>query len=551
MNETKAYVTYEDFGALGDGRTNDFEAIMNAHAYANEHHLPVLGNPDKTYYISDTEKDGVARRIVICTDVDWQGAHFILDDTTLTHEEGSKRNYNSSIFVVEPYEKKTALDEEVVKKVGSLKKTDAKIDLGLGYPALLIVYNDNHKVYIRYGANANNGSPQHEVVLIDKDGNIDPSTPIMHDYESVTRIEVIKVDIPTLVIQNGIFTQRATHVSTTKIMPDGTKVKNAKYFHRNLLVQRSNTIVRNLENYIEGEITLEEQAEGMTGPAYKGFYTASNANNVLIENCVVSARRYYTPGTYGFGASNINGIVLKNCKQANFYLKDENGNLTTINSMERSSLTGKPVCWGLGGTNFCKNMVYDGCEITRFDAHQGLCNGKIINSKCSYINLIGYGDMIIENSYLELKDPTFFQLRRDYGSTWEGTVTIRNCEVAPNETVSKKDTLYLCSTKWYNHDFGYVCHFPNILIDNVRLIKRDVPVHVVTYDADNIGGQSVTTEPLQHKSVISDGVTENKNPYVPPKFIKVINNAGGHKYYVKKTAFFEDTLIEGVEVVEN
>ena len=83
---SRGYVTYEDFGALGDGKTNDFEAIMNAHEFANENKLPVRGNSDKTYYISDTELDGVARRIIIKTDVDWCGAHFIIDDTERTNQ---------------------------------------------------------------------------------------------------------------------------------------------------------------------------------------------------------------------------------------------------------------------------------------------------------------------------------------------------------------------------------------------------------------------------------------------------------------------------------
>ena len=35
------FVTYEAFGAVGDGVTDDAAAIAAAHAYANEHHLPV------------------------------------------------------------------------------------------------------------------------------------------------------------------------------------------------------------------------------------------------------------------------------------------------------------------------------------------------------------------------------------------------------------------------------------------------------------------------------------------------------------------------------
>ena len=37
----KNAVFYKDFGAVGDGVTDDFHAIKAAHDYANEHKLPV------------------------------------------------------------------------------------------------------------------------------------------------------------------------------------------------------------------------------------------------------------------------------------------------------------------------------------------------------------------------------------------------------------------------------------------------------------------------------------------------------------------------------
>lgn len=44
-------VRYSDFGAVGDGVTDDFEALVKAHTYANENDLPVVADEDATYYI--------------------------------------------------------------------------------------------------------------------------------------------------------------------------------------------------------------------------------------------------------------------------------------------------------------------------------------------------------------------------------------------------------------------------------------------------------------------------------------------------------------------
>ena len=79
------YVTYEDFGAVGDGKKDDFGAIYKTHEYANAHSLSVKGTPGKTYYIKDTKLGTDEVHVaVIKTNVDWCGANFIIDDTNLT-----------------------------------------------------------------------------------------------------------------------------------------------------------------------------------------------------------------------------------------------------------------------------------------------------------------------------------------------------------------------------------------------------------------------------------------------------------------------------------
>ena len=54
----KKYVTYEEFGAKGDGVTDDFAALFAAHKYANENGLDVRANDDAHYYIHSPLVDG-------------------------------------------------------------------------------------------------------------------------------------------------------------------------------------------------------------------------------------------------------------------------------------------------------------------------------------------------------------------------------------------------------------------------------------------------------------------------------------------------------------
>ena len=52
-------VTYEAFGAVGDGVADDLAAICAAHAHANRHGLPVRSNPKATYQLGRTARTAV------------------------------------------------------------------------------------------------------------------------------------------------------------------------------------------------------------------------------------------------------------------------------------------------------------------------------------------------------------------------------------------------------------------------------------------------------------------------------------------------------------
>ena len=212
---TKNYVAYEDFGAVGDGVADDFAAIYRAHEYANEKRLPVRAKDDATYYINRPIVDGEIKEIIVKTPTNWGEAHFVIDDREISafKKDESYAWHSKQIFKVMPYAPMERIEnEETLKAVvaGGLKRGATRVALKLGYPALIMPYNNLEKIYKRRGYGAWMGKTMHEVIVIDGEGNISEETPIMFEYNHIDYIEVIGIDIETMTIEGGIFTTRAS-----------------------------------------------------------------------------------------------------------------------------------------------------------------------------------------------------------------------------------------------------------------------------------------------------------------------------------------------------
>ena len=535
-------VKYEDFGAKGDGKTNDFDAIREAHAYANEGGQIVLGKPTATYYISTTN----GKSIVIKTPTDWQGAKFIIDDTDL-HETTAPTEIKTPIIKIESYNKSskaTYAQLEAINAGEKLGPNTTKLDLNLGYRAMLNITNSNHRVYIRYGGNQNDGSNQHELVVVDEKGNIEEGTELLLTYDKVSSIVVYRIDDEPMEVKNGSFTTLASRVSTTQVV-NGQKVIYRAYFERGMVVSRANTTITNVSHVAQNEFTVEEQDSGLTGPSYHGFFSAENASDITFKDCQMSGRRYYKiQGTYGISAGLSNMVIYDHCIQTNYYLP--NGNRSTTGS----------VYWGIGGSNYCKNIIYKDSMLTRFDAHAGLYRGKILNSQVAMVNLIGGGDFLIEDSVIE--DNEFITLRTDYGATWDGTITIKNSTLDNNNAYGR-----ICTMLWTNHDFGYTCHFPNFILDNIKHKTN-------TFELESTGDSStdpnqdsiaswgdylhIKDQPRKEYAVepkprdnpdAPDVINKvNVNPLDPPDFI-IAKNCKNVVFRIADVDFFDSTMIRG------
>ena len=446
-------IYYAQYGAVGDGVTDDFFAIKACHDYANEWgHTANADGPNKTYYIGNYlgDKDPTTS-IIVQTDTNWHGCTFIFDDSVV--KPGSPC-YNSYIFHMAPSKSSYAYSGSSLPVTTLTKGTPNLGEWQPGIECILYIESSLERHYIRYGSNNNNGSSQQEILYVHADGTIDESTPLQWDYEKVTRMEIFPVDTKPITVTGGDGDQRATIITKFNSAPS-----LYTYYQRNLKITRSFVTLQNIDHIVEGE---EE-----TGAPYSGFTSVSYATNVTIQNMLIHRLKSYylqtdptnNMGSYEIGAGHSNNVLWKNIVQDVFF--DADGGVSYK---------------GVMGTNYCKNLTFDGNFLCSFDAHCGVYNGTIKNTTIEHINFIGDGLITIENCTVYADGgSTVINLRSDYGSWWKGDAIFKNVEV--KYEMRKNKTISLFSSAYTNHDFGYTTYLPaNITLDNLKLLGFTVTV---------------------------------------------------------------------------
>lgn len=429
--KAKGFVRYSDFGAKGDGKTDDIDAIAATHAFANQQNLMVKADKGATYFIGGKE-----RTAIIQTHTDFGTAAFIIDDTAV-------KNHNAAVFEVG-----SKLQAFKLEGVSSLKRNQERITVSLPANCLITVTNSNIRRYIRFGLNQNNGSPQTDIFVVDKNGKVDMAAPIIWDFDQITEITALPIDEKKLNISGGRFTTIANQAES-----------KYTYYSRNLTIKRSNVVVDGLEHRVTGE--------GEQGAPYNGFINVNNCAYVTIQNCILTGHKTYSTigaagkpvsmGTYDLIVNRALNVSFLNCSQTND-IKDSN-------------------YWGIFGSNYSKNLLYDQCILSRFDAHMGVANATIRNSTLGHmgINAIGSGVLTVENCTIYGRN--LVNLRSDYGSTWQGEFIIRNCIFVPAGGNPISASLIGGSNSG-DHDFGYSCYMPErISIENLKIDDSNHPAN--------------------------------------------------------------------------
>jgi hypothetical protein len=488
----RGWVQYSEFGAKGDGKTDDLDNIAGTHAVANQYGLSVKANEGATYYIS-----GKDRTAIIRTDTDFGTAAFIIDDTEVEKNTASVFTVSSSLQPIK------------ITNIASLNRNQQKIEQSLPSACLITVTNSKVKRFIRFGLNQNNGASQTDIFLVDKNGNVDMNAPIVWDFNQITDITALPIDETTLTITGGRFTTIANKVES-----------KYSYYNRNIAIRRSHVLVKGLEHRITGE--------GEHGAPYGGFINIGDCAFVTVRNTLLSGHKTYetigaagkpvSMGTYDISMNRALNVSFINCRQTN-----------DINNK---------TYWGIMGSNFSKNLLYDSCVFSRFDAHMGVANATIRNSSLGHmgINAIGSGLLTVENS--TINGNSLINLRSDYGSTWQGDVLIRNCVFVPGGGKPVIGNL-IGGSNSSQHDFGYTCYMPERITIEKLLIKDSN--HPISYQGPAIFAN--------FNPNMKDSSYQETFPFVRTKevILKNVTTTSGTKLRISDNSF----LFKDVKLVIN
>ena len=544
-------VYYEDFDAVGDGKTCDFNAIYNTHIYANQCGQKVLGKADATYYIS---AGNFTKTIPVKTNVDFLGATFIVDDTG----SNAYKYRELALFTLERDYSAVSLNAaQLVTLAGATPTLDydaTEIPWLVGTlkaKSLVRLINSHHKDFIRHGANQTSGANRMDTFVVDVDGSIAPDTPVAYNFDNVTKVEIYRVDDTPITIENGTFHNiccRAVpdtyhDANNNKKKDDGETIYANKYhsYKRGFKIHRSNVTIEGIvhemlkepdigsynpsSGYVKDSLHDEFGSRHESYPYYGFLYIVQTYNLNVVDSVLTGHTTYYEdkPATASTGWK-----VPEPVAMGSYDFVIEYSSNVTFKGVTQPVKTGlgDKRYWGIMSSNGSKNLTFIECEINRFDAHAGFWNATLIDTTIGHsLNVIG-GGLLRLSGVIKLTGSNFISLRGDYGSTFKGDMIIENCvykayrEYNTNQGGKQTTSSYITarvinagsrgtnvswnasdpSGAYWLWDFGYTCYMPiNVTIDNFKtnatriFVYNNLPdvIFTYSYDPNNITENSV------------------------------------------------------------
>lgn len=455
-------VTYKQFQEVvniknvkGDN-TDDYYSIKAAHECANQLGVPVEAEKNGEYNIYKEKTDNSS--ILVRTSTNLNGATiYIHDETGILGTKDAKDNAKDreAIYAIKTG---TGTNGKTIKTLTdpnfTVTTSTKKINAFAGYgDALVRIINSEKKHFIRKSVkNNDDGYDEQEILLVDDNGNI--QNDILWDYDKITKAYIVDRNDETITFENGNFVTIAD-TSTTATTASA-------YAFRGIHVNRSNSEVKNINHTVVNSNKEEITTIYYT---YYGFLYVQYVDNVKIEDCNLYAlhtEHDQPDSTYDYIIEHATNITSTRVK------------------IPQDQLTGNQ--WGVIATNYVKDIVFEDCRLNRIDSHRGVNNLTITNCEIGNkgLSLIGSGKLIITGTSVTEANQ-FVWLRGDYGSTWDGTIEIKNSTFNPPSNwekilITMRATFDSDSSML--HHFGYDIVLPDVNITNLQINSSASQVYI-------------------------------------------------------------------------
>ena len=469
-------VRYSDFGAKGDGESDDYEAIYAAHTYANEGGQTVYADDGAVYYLNSTPYP-----INIRTSVEFGNAKFIIDDRG---DEVHAQKSQGLFRVVRDIGGSTLSNLDIPdilqnKENGLPIITRDTTELPWIVPfltadSMVRMFDAEHRDYVRYGANQNGGNIRQDVILVSADGKISPDTPPAYDFYNINNIHIFRCDDTPITINGGSFETIACRtVAATDY------VNKWAGYYRGFTVSRANVTIQNLHHTVVGEPEATP-ANNNFNPRnesypYYGFIFITESYNVLVkDSTLVGRKRYYEDKPITESSSeSVQNQQTQPVPMGSYDFVIEHSSHTVFDNVQQTNSITDHAYWGIMSSNGSKNMTFVNCAISRYDAHRSFFNGTLIDTKVGHtFNVIGGGTLYAKNC-VRVSGDTFISLRQDYGATFNGDIILEDCTLQGYKThtggslpTSKYTKTYVVTSGYstaalyLTWDFGYTCYMP-------------------------------------------------------------------------------------------